>query len=241
MFLSMQLSVGQRFEGVSRVIATSNSTREFCENLVHDETLGQFIHGVAIYEFDRRQSLFLMDSYGKGVEELDNKIDLWSEHPISKITRDKQPRNSPETGSPTGYLARVIPIAPSGAPTGSIVMIVANEYSVDDADYTIGISVGMLVSRMFQVWRMPGSSKQSRNEPTSIQDLTSRQLEVLALISDGLTNAEIARQVLLSESSVRQETIKIYRALGVSGRKEAMVKDRELELIETPITPPLTV
>jgi DNA-binding NarL/FixJ family response regulator len=36
----------------------------------------------------------------------------------------------------------------------------------------------------------------------------------------GLTNAQIAGEVGYSESLVRQETIQIFRVLGVSGRKE---------------------
>ena len=67
---------------------------------------------------------------------------------------------------------------------------------------------------------------------------------MLSLIAEGMTNSEISRQVLLSESSVRQETIKIYRALGVGGRKEAMVRVRELGIIpsgaEQSDTPPPT-
>jgi DNA-binding CsgD family transcriptional regulator len=40
------------------------------------------------------------------------------------------------------------------------------------------------------------------------------------MIKDGKTNAHIAAQLGYSESLVRQETIIIYRKLGVGGRKE---------------------
>ena len=36
----------------------------------------------------------------------------------------------------------------------------------------------------------------------------------------GFTNAQIAAEIGYSESLVRQETIQIFRILGVSGRKE---------------------
>ena len=50
-------------------------------------------------------------------------------------------------------------------------------------------------------------------------------------MGDGLTNADIGHRVLLSESTVRQETIRIYRALGVTGRMEAVAKARSFGLI----------
>jgi DNA-binding NarL/FixJ family response regulator len=50
-------------------------------------------------------------------------------------------------------------------------------------------------------------------------------------MAEGLTNAQIAMQLMLSESSIRQETVKIYRALGVNSRVEASKKGQALGLI----------
>jgi|LakMenEpi03Aug12_release.lakeMendotaPanAssembly.Ray.scaffolds.fasta_scaffold207625_2 DNA-binding CsgD family transcriptional regulator len=50
--------------------------------------------------------------------------------------------------------------------------------------------------------------------------LTPRQEQILELINDGKTNATIAMHLGYSESLIRQETIIIYRKLGVSGRRE---------------------
>ena len=51
--------------------------------------------------------------------------------------------------------------------------------------------------------------------------LTRRHRDILAMIADGLTNVQIATELGFSESTIRQDTIKIYEILGVSGRKEA--------------------
>jgi DNA-binding NarL/FixJ family response regulator len=56
-------------------------------------------------------------------------------------------------------------------------------------------------------------------------------------MADGLVNVEIARELMLSESTIRQETIRIYRALGVHNRTEASKKGRALGLIKR-ATPP---
>ena len=56
-------------------------------------------------------------------------------------------------------------------------------------------------------------------------ELTSRESEIEKLIVQGLTNAQIAMELGYSESLIRQETVSIYRKLGVSGRKELRVRE----------------
>jgi len=68
-----------------------------------------------------------------------------------------------------------------------------------------------------------GEPAPSRSEGTS-QDsanLSSRQLRVLELMSLGKTNIAIAEIIGYSESTVRQETMAIYRILGVHDRNDA--------------------
>ena len=57
--------------------------------------------------------------------------------------------------------------------------------------------------------------------------LTERQELILALIEEGLTNLAIADRLGYSESLIRQETITIYRKLGIEGR-------RDLQIIQKP-------
>lgn len=55
-------------------------------------------------------------------------------------------------------------------------------------------------------------------------ELTERESQIEAFIKEGLTNAQIADQLGYSESLIRQETVSIYRKLGISGRKELLVE-----------------
>lgn len=57
--------------------------------------------------------------------------------------------------------------------------------------------------------------------------LTERQELILALIEEGHTNSAIADRLGYSESLIRQETITIYRKLGIEGR-------RDLQIIQKP-------
>jgi DNA-binding CsgD family transcriptional regulator len=55
--------------------------------------------------------------------------------------------------------------------------------------------------------------------------LSSREELVLTLIREGKTNAQIAFELGYSESLIRQETVSIYRKLGVNGRKDLKSTD----------------
>lgn len=54
-------------------------------------------------------------------------------------------------------------------------------------------------------------------------DLTTRELEVLQLIAQGLSTDEIGEELYLSRNSVKTHTRKLYRKLGVSNRTEAAI------------------
>jgi PAS domain S-box-containing protein len=54
--------------------------------------------------------------------------------------------------------------------------------------------------------------------------LTSRQVEILALIAEGLSNADISNRLYLSESTVKWHIRKTLRALGVSNRAQAVAR-----------------
>ena len=70
------------------------------------------------------------------------------------------------------------------------------------------------------------------NSAPSPESLTERQLTVLRLMAEGKTNSQIAQELILSESTIRQETVKIYRALGVHARSEAGKRAKHLGIIE---------
>ena len=57
-------------------------------------------------------------------------------------------------------------------------------------------------------------------KPILGQDLTNRQEEIFKFIKLGKTNLQIALVLGYSESLIRQETMTIYKKIGIGGRKE---------------------
>jgi DNA-binding NarL/FixJ family response regulator len=65
---------------------------------------------------------------------------------------------------------------------------------------------------------------------TPFSDLTEREREVLTLISQGLSNLQISRQLHISSKTVGNHISNIFNKLQVSGRAQAIVKAREAGL-----------
>jgi LuxR family maltose regulon positive regulatory protein len=74
--------------------------------------------------------------------------------------------------------------------------------------------------------------KESRvHESDFIEPLSERELEVLQLIADGLTNQEIASRLFLSLNTVKVHTRNIYGKLGVNNRTQAVTRVRGLGIL----------
>jgi LuxR family maltose regulon positive regulatory protein len=64
-----------------------------------------------------------------------------------------------------------------------------------------------------------------------VEPLTGRELEVLALLRERLSNKEIAKQLCLATTTVKRLTVNVYGKLGVNRRQDAVVKAEDLELL----------
>jgi len=76
-----------------------------------------------------------------------------------------------------------------------------------------------------------GLSKTQSPESELVEPLSERELEVLQLIAEGLTNPEIATRLYLSLNTVKVHTRNIYGKLGVHSRTQAVACSQELGLL----------
>ncbi len=74
-------------------------------------------------------------------------------------------------------------------------------------------------------------SQTSSQTSNLVELLTNRESDILALLSERLTNKEIAARLHISVGTVQQHLNHIYSKLGVKGRRQAAVKAEELGLL----------
>jgi LuxR family maltose regulon positive regulatory protein len=64
-----------------------------------------------------------------------------------------------------------------------------------------------------------------------VEPLTAREVEVLRLMAQGLSNPEIAAKLVVAESTVKKHINHLFDKLDVETRVQAINKARELKLI----------
>jgi DNA-binding CsgD family transcriptional regulator len=79
-----------------------------------------------------------------------------------------------------------------------------------------------------------GPRAQTRSNPAG---LTARELDVLALLEQGLRNGEIAQRLVISEKTTGHHVYAILRKLDVRTRAEAGARAAELQAAASPTTP----
>jgi DNA-binding NarL/FixJ family response regulator len=84
---------------------------------------------------------------------------------------------------------------------------------------TVEISVTALIGKLQALANASQSQSTSEQPPRTI--LTSREHEVLRLMAHGLSNPEIAAQLVISRATVKFHVSSILRKLGVASRTEA--------------------
>lgn len=97
----------------------------------------------------------------------------------------------------------------------------------DFLEYTQRLLAAFPASELEQVTQHPTEIARNR----SIEPLSERELEVLQLIAEGLTNQEIATRLYLSLYTVKVHARNIYAKLDVKNRTQAVARGRALRIL----------
>jgi DNA-binding CsgD family transcriptional regulator len=221
-------------DAYSNVLAQASSASELCRKLVHSDLTTPSAIGASIYAIDQQAHINLVGSYGKGLPA--SGVTVWDEHPFGRAARQGK-LHSEEVeaidGSPVS--AYCLPLLKGDEPIGLLVLTLMPGQPM----HKISGDALSAISRITAIWldglslgsAVPAQAGKSPTTP-SPESLTERQLAVLRLMAEGKTNAEIAQEMILSESTIRQETVRIYRALGVSARADASKRAKHLGIID---------
>ena len=90
---------------------------------------------------------------------------------------------------------------------------------------------GMMPAYTRKILSVFGSNLSPKSQPL-IEPLSERELEILVLVADGLSNREISERLYVALSTVKGHNRNIFDKLQVKRRTEAVARARELGLIE---------
>ena len=191
-------------------------------------------------------SLHAVSTFGNppGGVEAYRSLSLWDAMPMCASVRadgvtvvtqedlaDSYPGLARQKAVPAAIAAA--PLAVPGEPVGALQLSLATVPDLDaltrDLSGVTAVLALYLDLTVNAARAVPGaeSVRQAQRRDTRAEGaspaagLTDRQTEILALMAKGQTNAQIAGRIGFSESTVRQETMAIYRFLDVEGRREA--------------------
>jgi DNA-binding NarL/FixJ family response regulator len=75
--------------------------------------------------------------------------------------------------------------------------------------------------------------KERPRPPAGLDELTAREREILRLVADGLSNAEIGEQLYISETTVKTHVTHILQKLDLRDRVQAVVLAHQTGIFET--------
>lgn len=107
-----------------------------------------------------------------------------------------------------GFLAKDTPMAP---------LVAAIRAAAEGAAWLSPRAAAVMLETMRREAKMP------RGEPIGMGDLSSRELDVLRLLSRGLENAQIAQELGISPRTVKNHVSSVLAKLGVSSRVQAAI------------------
>lgn len=214
------------FEYVSRlirVITHSQNLDVFCRNAVHNLWSGQRFSAAHYFTLGQDGTLQKAAGYPSSADKSQSeKIEMSSNHPAAQTVKsgtacidDKKTKTISVPIMREGWLLGVLVLEPLDTAVASV-----DEVELLALGHALAVYMDGSMSGRYKARFEPAEQTQDQ--------LTQRQLQILRGMDEGLIYAQIASNLHVSESLVKQEASKIFRFLGVSNRSAALKAGREI-------------
>ena len=212
-----------------RVLNASSAPHDYCKRLTTHPILGQGMVGNHLFLLDNSGAFRLLGGFGIYPYVEDRVFTQFDDQIFANAANAGRLRRESDVA---GYDAAVTPALKAGIPNGALLTVLkpgeggAASFDVSDfqeSSYYLALGI-FVASAGFS------PAETSKRVPSG-EKLTERQLQILTGIAAGKTNIAIAKELILSESAIKQETVKIFRSLGVENRRQAAQKAIAMGLV----------
>lgn len=238
-----------------KALAESTDADDFCERLANDVLIDFDVAATYVASLARDGHITMVGSWGYPPERRrkDDRPSFWTPMAITDTIRtgeiqifntwddyvDRYPELVNRAGPGASFVC--VPFAIKGTRSGGLGITFTKPLSEVEFDaelwQVIANAGDLLLTKNWAggVFKSPvaalGDNLGHPMQLASPESLTSREIEILKRIANQATNKQIAVDLKYSESLVRQETVRIFRKLGVKNRKNAALAAKSLGLI----------
>lgn len=222
-----------RVARLSQIYAQAANANDYCRRLTHDPDLGHGILGTQLFALSNRGSLHCVGSYGLEPFEPNGQLSLFEENPLSEAINSRDVWHGDWEVGEKQLKLFALPLIKGDVPVGASCSITDPKAKIVPFSPEASIAAGNAGAVYLESL---GLKNLFRETPQTTEgELTDRQYEILLGMARGETNAQIAQQLILSESSIKQESVKIFRALGVGSRQQAVAKAKATGLLPSAV------
>lgn len=239
-----QGAVAMRFSAdLMAIFAQAKTPNDFCKQVVHValRKFGATASGIATVQND--SSLFWAGAYGTWITEVkQSNVSIWDDSPLSEAIRTGEktvldaPRVSESPPASGGaWLGKSLLVLPLSAPSQNIG---AFFIVFSGADLALNLPEEHCDLLQLSASLLANTTKRISLEGTWNENVgntqigfTERELEIISRIGEGKTNSQIGFALRVSESTVKQDCLRIFRKLNVTSRQAAFEAAKELGFI----------
>jgi DNA-binding CsgD family transcriptional regulator len=215
--------------GAIQVINASSTPHDYCKRLTTHPVLGEGMVGNHLFLITNSGEFRLLGGYGIYPFDEDQVFTQFEDGVFADAVNTGRMKREDNI---SGYDVQVCPAIKAGVPNGALLTVLkpgkggGKKFDVRGfQELSYYLALGIFVSSA------GFSPAEASKRMPSGEKLTERQLQILIGIAAGKTNMAIAKELILSESAIKQETVKIFRSLGVENRRQAAQKAVAMGLV----------